>query len=136
MLRLIFRSLAVNLASIYISAQILNGVIIFYGGFTTLILAAFFISVANLIVRPVVNLLLLPIHLVTMGLFRWVANLVTLYLATLFIPTIKIHGFVSSRFDLQYLIIPSIHFSAFGAFVVSALIITLVFQSLYWLLQD
>jgi putative membrane protein len=136
MLRIFLRSIAINLASVYIAAQILSGVIIFYGGFSTLFFAALFISMANLLVKPLINLLLLPIHLVTLGLFRWVANLVTLYLTTLVFPSMRIHSFVSPRFDLTYLIIPSIHFSAFGAFIVSTLTLTFVFHCLYWLMQD
>jgi putative membrane protein len=136
MLRLLLRSIAINLASIYIAAMILGGVITFYGGFTTLVAAAIVISLANLLVKPLIHLLLLPIHLVTMGLFRWVANLITLYLVTLIIPTMKIHSFVSPRTDLVYLIIPSIHFSAFGAFILATLTLTAVFHFLYWLLQD
>jgi putative membrane protein len=136
MLRLLLRFIAINLASIYIAALILGGVITFYGGLSTLLLVALFISVANLLVKPLVNLLLLPIHLVTMGLFRWVANLVTLYLATLLFPSMKIHSFVSPRIDLTYLILPSVHFSAFGAFIIATLTLTLVFNCLYWLFQD
>jgi uncharacterized membrane protein YvlD (DUF360 family) len=99
-------------------------------------MAAVLIALANLLVRPLINLFLLPIHLVTLGVFRWVANLVTLYLVTLIIPSLSIHSFTSPRLDLTYLIIPSIHFSAFGAFVVATLTLTTVFHCLYWLLQD
>ena len=136
MFRLLLRSIAINLASIYIAAMILSGVITFYGGFSTLILASLFISAANLIVKPLIHLLLLPIHLVTMGMFRWVANLITLYLVTLVFPGVKIHSFISPRMDLVYLIFPSVHFSAFGAFIIVTLTLTAVFHFLYWLLQD
>jgi putative membrane protein len=136
MLRLILRSVAIHIAGIYIAAQILNGVITFYGGFNTLVLAAVFISVANLVVKPLINLFLLPIHLITLGLFRWIANLIILYLLTIFIPSIKIHSFISSRIDLVYMIFPSVHVSAFGAYIISTLILTAIFHILYWLLQD
>jgi putative membrane protein len=136
MLRLLLRSLAINFAGIYILFQLLSGVIVFYGGFSTLVCLAVLVSLSNLLVKPLVNLLLLPIHLVTMGLFRWISNLVTLYLITVFFPGFKIHSFVSSRFDLVYVIVPSIHFSVFGAFLLVALAMAVVFHFLYWLLQD
>ena len=136
MIRLFLRSIAINLASIYIAAQILSGVITYVGGYQTLLAAALIIAVVNLFVRPVINLLLLPIHLVTLGLFRWVANLATLFIVTKFVPNLQIHAFVFQGLDLKYVIIPSFHFSAFGAFLVATVILTLTFHFLYWLLQD
>ncbi len=136
MIRLILRSLAINIASVYITFQILSGIISYVGGVQTLVLAAVLIAVSNLLVKPLINLFLLPIHLLTLGISRWVANLITLYLVTLLIPSLSIHSFTSQKLDLIYLIIPSIHFSAFGAFIVATLTLTAVFHFLYWLLQD
>jgi putative membrane protein len=136
MLRLFLRSIAINFASIYIAILILNPVISYVGGLKTLISAAVIIALANLFVRPIINLLLLPIHLITLGLFRWVANLGVLYLVTIFVPNLKIHSFISPRLDLGYLILPPIHFSAFGSFILATITLTLVFHFLYWLLQD
>ena len=136
MLRLLLRTIAINLASIYLAAQILSGVITYVGGYRTLLMAALAIAAVNLFVRPIINLLLLPIHLVTLGLFRWFANLVTLYLVTLLVPSLQIHSFVFPGLNLQFVIIPSMHFSAFGAFVVATFTLTLTFHLIYWLLQD
>lgn len=136
MLRLFLRSIAINLASIYIAAQILSGVITYVGGWPTLFLAGLAIALANLFVRPIVNLLLLPIHLITLGVFRWIANLATLYLVTWLIPNLQIHPFTSPQINLRYLLVPPINFSAFGAFLVVTVTLTIVFHFLYWLLQD
>lgn len=136
MLRLFLRSIAINLASVYIAAQVLSGVITYVGGWQTLFLAALAIALVNLFVRPIVNLLLLPIHLVTLGVFRWIANLVTLYLVTWLIPNLQIHAFISPEVNLKYILVPPIHFTAFGAFLVTTVTLTLIFHFLYWLLQD
>ena len=136
MLRLFLRSIAINLTGIYLAAQILLGVITYVGGYQTLLMAALAIALVNLFVRPIINLLLLPIHLVTLGIFRWLANLVTLYLVTRLVPNLQIHAFTFPGLDLKYLIIPSMHFTAFGAFIVATLTLTIVFHFLYWLLQD
>ncbi len=136
MLRLLLRSIAINLAGVYIATQILGGVITFVGGYKTLIMAAVVIAIVNLFVKPVVNLLLLPIHLVTLGIFRWIANLITLYIVTIVVPNLQIHPFVSPGMNLKYLIVPPVHFSAFGAFLVATLVLTITFHLLYWLLQD
>jgi putative membrane protein len=135
-IRLFLRSIAINLAGIYIASQILSGVIVYMGGYKTLLTAALFIALANLFVRPIVNLLLLPLHLVTLGLFRWVANLITLYLITWLVPNLQIHAFTLHTVNLKYLIVPQIYFSSFGSFVLATLTLTVVFHFIYWLLQD
>ncbi len=136
MLRLFLRTIAMNLASVWLAAEILSGVITYIGGYQTLLLAALVIAVVNLFVRPVVNLLLLPIHLVTLGVFRWLANLVTLYIVTWLVPNLQIHSFTFPGVNLYYLIVPSISFSAFGAFIVATLTLTFTFHFMYWILQD
>lgn len=136
MLRLFLRTIGINLASIYLASQILSNVISYVGGYRTLLMAAVAIAVVNLFVRPVVNLLLLPIHLVTLGVFRWVANLITLYIVTWLVPNLQIHAFTFPGVNLQYVIIPTINFSPFGAFVVATFTLTVTFHFMYWILQD
>ncbi len=136
MLRILLRSIAINLACVYVTIQILSGVVTYIGGVQTLLLASVAIAGVNLIVKPLINLLLLPIHLVTLGVFRWVANLATLYIVTWLIPNLQVHAFTFPGLNLKYLIIPSIHFTAFGAFLVTTLVLTLTFHFIYWLLQD
>ncbi len=136
MIRLFFRTVSINLLGIYLASQILNGVIVYVGGVSTLLMAALVIAAVNLFVRPVINLLLLPINLVTLGMFRWVSNLVTLFLATRLIPNLQIHSFDYVGANLGVIIIPAIHFSAFMAFVVATITLTITFHFLYWLFQD
>ncbi|MEK9200471.1 MAG: phage holin family protein [Patescibacteria group bacterium] len=136
MLRILLRSIAINLACVYVTIQILSGVVTYIGGIQTLLMASVGIAGVNLIVKPLINLLLLPIHLVTLGVFRWLANLATLYIVTWLIPNLQIHAFTFPGLDLKYLIIPSIYFTAFGAFLITTLVLTLTFHFIYWLLQD
>ncbi len=136
MFRIILRSIAINLACVFITANILSGVVSYVGGYKTLLFAAVLISLINLLIKPIVNLLLLPINLVTLGVFRWVSNLVTLYIVTWLIPNLQIHPFAFGGLNITYVIIPHINFSAFGAFVVTTFTLTFVFHFVYWLLQD
>jgi putative membrane protein len=135
-IRLLLRSLAINVICIVIASQVLSGVMTYVGGISTLITAAIVIAVVNLLVKPIINLLLLPLNLVTMGLFRWVANLATLYIVTWLVPNVQIHAFTFPGLNLTFLIIPALSLSAFAAFVVTTLVLTAVFHFTYWLLQD
>lgn len=136
MIRLVLRSLAINIAGVFLAVQILSGIITYVGGWETLIIAGVLIALINLFVKPLINLFLLPIHLITLGTFRWLANLVVLYLVTLLVPSLTINSFTMPQINLVYIIIPTIHFSPFGAFIVATFTLTLVFHCLYWLFQD
>ncbi|MEK7163888.1 MAG: phage holin family protein [Patescibacteria group bacterium] len=136
MIRLLFRTVSINLLGIYLASQILSGIIVYVGGVQTLLMAALVIAGVNLFVRPIINLLLLPINLITLGMFRWVSNLVTLFLVTRLISNLQIRPFDYAGANLGFLIIPPIHFSAFMAFVVATITLTITFHFLYWLFQD
>ena len=135
-MRLFFRTVSINLLGIYLASQILSGIIVYIGGYQTLILAALVIAGINLVVRPVINLLLLPINLITLGMFRWISNLVTLFLATRLIPNLQIQPFDFAGSNIVGVIIPPIHFSAFMSFLTATITITITFHFLYWLFQD
>lgn len=136
MIRFFARSIAINLASLYIITKIISNVFTIEGGVGKFLLAALAISIANLIVRPIVNLFLLPLNLVTLGLFRWLANVAVLFVATKLVPEMQIHTFTSSPVSLPFLIIPSIDFSKFGAFLFVSLALSVVFHITYWLFQE
>jgi len=136
MFRLLLRSVFINIAGLYLSVVILSGVVAYTGDIKSLFFGSLLIIVINLFIRPVINLLLLPLHLVTLGLFRWIANIAVFYCITMFVSGFTVHPFTSSPLDLPFIIIPSFSFSAFGAFIYATVVFTLIFQVLYWLFQD
>ncbi len=136
MIRFLARSIAINAAGIYIVVKVLSGIFVIEGGIAKFLTAALAISLINLIVRPIINLLLLPINLLTLGLLRWVGNIGVLFLATKLVPEMQIHEFISPKLELPFLIIPSFEFSKFGAFIFVTLFLSLVFHIVYWLFQE
>ena len=136
MLRYFFRSIILNAFCIYLSSVIISGLFYYQGGVGTIILAGLIISLSNLFVKPVINLLLLPIHLLTLGLSRWISNLASLYLVTWLLPQLQIHAYAFPGLKLTFIIIPPLHFSAFGAYILATLVLTFCFHFLYWLFQE
>jgi len=51
-------------------------------GFGTALLASFILSVVNLIVKPILVVLTLPVTVITLGLFLFVINAITLLLTS------------------------------------------------------
>ncbi len=75
------------------------------GGFTidqfwpTAVFAALMLGILNAVIKPVIEILALPITLLTLGLFGSLLNIV-LFWALTFIPGVTIDGFFSAVFAL------------------------------------
>ncbi|EAW7114454.1 phage holin family protein [Listeria monocytogenes] len=63
-------------------------------GFTTALLASFILAILNMLIRPILLLLTLPINIFTLGLFTFVVNAFMLEMTTFFIgDSFQIDGF-------------------------------------------
>ncbi|CAC97854.1 phage holin family protein [Listeria innocua] len=63
-------------------------------GFTTALLASFILAILNMLIRPILLLLTLPINIFTLGLFTFVINAIMLEMTTFFIgDSFQIDGF-------------------------------------------
>lgn len=80
--------------ALLITAQIVPGFVI--KSFVAALIAAVVIGLVNAIVRPVLKLLAFPITLITFGLFSFVINALSLWLASAITPGsgFQIQGFV------------------------------------------
>jgi len=90
-MNIIIRILANSLA-ILIAAKIIPG-FVFEGSWASLLLAGVIVAFFNGVVRPIVQLISLPITILTLGLFYIIVNVFILLLAVSFVPTIHIYGF-------------------------------------------
>jgi putative membrane protein len=78
-------------------------------------IAAVVIGMANMLVRPVLLFLTLPLNILTLGLFTFVVNAAVLKLCAAFTP----------GFDIE----------SWGAALLGAIIISLMSTSMYWILS-
>lgn len=130
----LLRSFVINTATLWLVTQILPGVG-YAGGHQTLLLTALALTIVNLLVKPLINLLLLPINLLTLGAFRWLVNVAALYLVTLIVPQFQIKSFLFPGFTYQGFIIPSISLTVFWVFVLTSFLISLISSLFYWVVK-
>lgn len=129
----VLRHFVVNTFILYIVSQLASG-LQFENGVETIVLAGAGLTVASLLVKPIINLLLLPINLITFNLFKWVSSAIALYLVTLVVPGFKITGFVFAGLSSQWLDLPVINLSGFIAYVAFSFIFSMLASFIYWLL--
>ncbi|OPY01712.1 MAG: Membrane protein of unknown function [Syntrophorhabdus sp. PtaB.Bin047] len=78
-------------ASIIIAAYFIPGVRV--GSFFSALWVALFLGVVNVLVRPVLIFITLPINILTLGLFTFVINAVLILLASSVIKGFEVAGF-------------------------------------------
>lgn len=92
------------------------------------LLAAVIFLMFNLLVAPLVKLLLLPINLLTLGLFRWFTQVIVIYLFDVLYTGLTIHSYYFSGFTSTLLALPAHMISVFWVYVLSALTMSLTYN--------
>jgi putative membrane protein len=88
----IFRSILVYSVAIAVTSLFLPG--IDYGNrISTLLLTAVVMGISNTFIRPILNLILLPINIITLGLVGLLMNAIILFIVTLLVPDFNIIPF-------------------------------------------
>lgn len=130
----IVRHFIIDTFCLYVISNIASG-LVFGGGFKTFILAGVAITIVSIIAKPVISLLLLPINLITFGLFRWVASSVVIYLSTLIVPLFKVTGFYFDGFQSLWIDIPKINLHGLGAYIAFSFLLSTMMSFIYWLIK-
>jgi putative membrane protein len=87
--KLFLSAVAVILAAYFIPGVHLSG-------FVAALVFAVVLAVVNLILRPLLLILTLPINILTLGLFTLVVNAVLILIVVRIVPGIAVDGFVSA----------------------------------------
>jgi len=90
-----FLTWIVAAVSLVITAYVVPGITV--ASFPAAMLAAVFIGLVNAVVRPIITLLTLPLSILTLGLFLFVVNAISLSLASWLAGAFSI-GFTVSGF--------------------------------------
>lgn len=108
----LIRSFAYYFLGFHLAVSYLAGIQV-QDGLSTLLTAALAMTFFNLLVKPILKLLFLPINLLTLGMFRWLINVIILYLLMLAVPHFKIVGFEFAGLTYQRLVLPQMTVSPF-----------------------
>lgn len=128
----LLRSYAIHFFAVWFIARNFGG-IDYHNNLQYLALGALALTAADMLLKPLINLLLLPFNLVTLGVFRWVSNVITLYIATTLVSGFSVVGFNYPGFHSNLFIIPSIELGSFGAFIAISFLISLISSLLFWI---
>lgn len=133
-MRTILKHFIINTVTLYLISQAVSGMQFAQGSYT-LLLAGLVLTLTTLIIKPVINILLLPINLITFGFFKWVGYAITLYLVTLIVPGFKLLDFVFKGYNSYWFAVPGITLAGILAFIAFSFLISCISSLFNWIFK-
>lgn len=130
----LLRFYLINLVSLWITSQVVKG-LIFTGGVRALLLGALVFALINLILVPLLKLLLLPLNLMTLGIFSWLTNVLALYALTVIVPSVRLVPYRFPGFSANGFTVPGIDLSPLWAAVLASVLIAVIAHFLHWVVD-
>ncbi len=97
----------VKAVAVFIAQYFLPGVSV--DAFLTAVIVAIVLGIVNIIVKPVIHLITLPLTIITFGLFSFVINALMILLVDYFVDGFQVNGFFTALiFSLVLSIVSSI----------------------------
>lgn len=133
-MRKIIRSIFINFLCFWLIAELLPA-IDYSRNFKILIFASLMLLLVNFLIKPFLTLLFLPINLITLGTFRWIINIIVLYLVTIFVSGFYIKPFLFPGLNFSGFIIPALNFSTFWSFLLVSFLISVISDTINYLMK-
>jgi uncharacterized membrane protein YvlD (DUF360 family) len=93
------------------------------------------LTVFESIVKPIVKLLLLPINILTLGLARWLVNVIGLYLVTIAVSGFRIYPYYFPGINYNGFTAPPVRLSLFWTYVIVSFLLNLTISLVRWILK-
>lgn len=123
-----------TMLSFYATASVIAGFKI-EATWQSYLLSAIIFLLFNLLVSPLIKLLLLPINLLTLGLFRWLTQVLVIYLFDLLYTGITISSYYFPGFSTGLFALPAGNLASFWVYCLSALVMSVSYNLVSYLLQ-
>jgi len=101
----------INTVAVMVAANVVPG--IEYQGLASLLVASLVLGILNVLLRPLLLLLSLPLVLITLGLFVWVINAVLLYFVGQLVKSFRVDDFGSALWGALVISVVSLVLNTF-----------------------
>lgn len=129
----ILRIIAVELAGLYLASQIAQG-LVFQNQAEGFLITGMALGIAMYSIRPIINILLLPLTLATMGIFKIVGHALTLFIIDVALVQFEVVGFKFAGFTSQYFDLPALELSKGPlSYLAFSIVVSIVTALINWL---
>lgn len=119
--------------SVFILMQLINSVKI-GGGLEGVLIASLLLGVLVFLVNPVLQIITLPLNILTLNFVSWIIYVLLIYVWTI-IAGVKIGPWAFKGFRFGSLTLSPFLFSAWQTLIVSGIVFTLIFKFIGWILD-
>ena len=131
----IIKSWAIATISLYLTTLLIPGLKI-SGGIKSYLIAGGILVLLNMFLKPLIQLLFLPINLLTLGLLGWLVSVAILWAARMVTPNLTINGFYFAGGHYQGFIVPAMKLSVFWTTTLAAFLLNLISSLMNWIIKD
>src|ERR1700704_4998479 len=103
------------------------------GGIEMYILGGVALTVMNILIKPLLHIISLPVTIITLGLFSFIINAGILFLLTKFIPQISIRAFTLPSYAYKMVHTPQIALSLPLSFLFISFMLSFLVTILQWI---
>jgi putative membrane protein len=130
----LLRNTLFNAFSIFIISQAISGMRV-SGGLITFLFGGLALTILFLVLKPILNILALPLNIITLGLFSFLINVALFYILTVLVVGISVTSFTFPGLSFAGFIVPKIYLNTFFAFVLVAFMQSVIVSFLSWLIK-
>jgi uncharacterized membrane protein YvlD (DUF360 family) len=105
------------------------------GSWDNIIFSTLVLCLVIYIIRPVLNLLFLPLNIITLNFTSWILNIVIFYTWTLLLSNVKIGFWYFSGVYFGPITLTPMNLLPWQTVIICAIIFTLIIQFYQWLLN-
>lgn len=131
----ILRALIFHLIALWLATQVFSGGFILGGGVLNLVIAAAILAALNLLLKPILKLLFLPINALTLGLFSIVINALVFFIFIKVVPHATVSAWTFPGLSFQSMTLPSTELSFWLTLLVISLFMSLITNLLFFLVK-
>jgi uncharacterized membrane protein YvlD (DUF360 family) len=129
------RLFVIEFIGLYFANEIAQG-LQFQDGLFSVILTSLALAVAMRLLKPIVSVLLLPLTLATLGLFKFLTHAVTLYVVDVALTQFSVNNFNYPGLTSPYLDLPSVQFGeGVMAYIAFSLLISIITSLIHWIVK-
>lgn len=88
------------------------------------------------ITRPFLNILILPLNLVTLNLTSWILNIILFYLWIVLTPGVSVSKWTFEGLSLGIISLSSVTLQSWQVIILSAILLFLVVKFISWLIKS
>lgn len=101
--------------------------------FPSILITSAVYTLLNLILKPALKVIFMPINLITLGFLSWVPTVLILYITNLFVSDFSVLPFTTSSFTFIGINLPPLNFGFISAHIIAAAIFALIRRLIVWI---